>query len=131
MGLRGPKPGTRLSGRQKGTPNKRTVARAAMVDQAIAEGETPLEFMLKIMRDEKRPPKAKPSELIAIMSMRFEAAKAAAPYIHPKPTALPPPKDNPEEYACKIRQYVDAVDNSMGVEPSGEESAAVRGVAKQ
>lgn len=122
----------KTGGRTKGTLNRKTVVRAALVDKAIAEGETPLEFMLKIMRDEKRPPKAKPSELIALLSMRFEAAKAAAPYVHPKPTALPPPKDNPEEYARKIRESVGDVDRSMGLEPSGDEkTAAVRGVVER
>jgi hypothetical protein len=40
---------------------------------AQAGGITPLDYMLGLLRDESLPP-----------DMRFEAAKAAAPYVHPK-----------------------------------------------
>lgn len=56
------------AGRKKGVPNKRTAEVQAAVE---ASGITPLEFMLKIMR----------SETVDEMA-RFEAAKAAAPYVH-------------------------------------------------
>lgn len=39
----------------------------------MAAGITPLEYMLSILRDEQ-----------ADKSQRFEAAKAAAPYVHPR-----------------------------------------------
>lgn len=58
------------AGRPKGSANKRT---REIADKAASEGLTPLEFMLQILRDEK-----------AEMGQRFEAAKHAAPYIHPK-----------------------------------------------
>lgn len=49
----------------------------------MAEGITPLEFMLKVMRQEL--PENAPVKLqIAHQAMQFEAAKAAAPYIHPR-----------------------------------------------
>lgn len=64
--MRGVKTG---GGSRKGKPNKATAAKA----KAIAEsGLTPLDYMLQVMRD---------GETEAI---RFEAAKAAAPYVHPK-----------------------------------------------
>ena len=70
----GPRPG---SGRKKGTKNPATLAKEALLSEVIAkavEGETtPLEVMLTIMRDPATEP-----------SMRFEAAKAAAPYVHPR-----------------------------------------------
>lgn len=66
----GSKPGERRGGRKKGSPNKATAAKAAEV---AASGITPLDFMLNTMRNEASPP-----------DLRFEAAKAAAPYIHPK-----------------------------------------------
>lgn len=70
----GSKPGERRGGRQKGTPNRATAAKAAEV---AASGLTPLDFMLSRMRDELAP-----------MDDRFEAAKAAAPYVHAKLAAI-------------------------------------------
>jgi hypothetical protein len=40
--------------------------------------------MLAIMREESLPEDADAAQIIAMKAMRFEAAKAAAPYIHPK-----------------------------------------------
>lgn len=68
------------AGRKKGIPNKRTQALQAAVE---ASGVTPLDFMLGIMRGEA-PEGAQAAEQIAFASLRFEAAKAAAPYVHPK-----------------------------------------------
>ena len=74
----GARPG---AGRKKGSPNKKTAA----VQKAVAEsGITPLEFMLNVMRQEISPEGANGAEQIAFHSLRFEAAKAAAPYVHAK-----------------------------------------------
>lgn len=62
--------GRKTGGRQKGTPNKATGATAA---QIAASGLTPLDFMLKVLRDENRD-----------AAERMDAAKAAAPYVHPR-----------------------------------------------
>jgi hypothetical protein len=68
--------GQRYGGRQKGTKNKATVARekghAEILEQAAAEGETPLQYMLRVMRTSND---AKRKDAMAI---------AAAPYIHPR-----------------------------------------------
>ena len=65
-----PKGIRKTGGRMKGTPNKATAAKAA----AIAEtGLTPLDYMLQVMRD----PLAEPAR-------RLDAAKAAAPFVHPR-----------------------------------------------
>ena len=40
--------------------------------------------MLEIMRDDSCPEGADAGQRIAFEAMRFEAAKAAAPYIHPR-----------------------------------------------
>lgn len=63
--------GKRLgAGRKPGSPNKATAAR----EKAIREsGLTPLDYMLKLMRNSKLD-----------LDARLEAAKAAAPYVHPK-----------------------------------------------
>lgn len=58
------------AGRKAGTPNKATQERQKKV---ASTGITPLDYMLKVMRDDK-----------ADASRRDEMAKAAAPYVHPK-----------------------------------------------
>lgn len=70
----GARPG---SGRKPGTKNSATIAKQAALEEviarAVADECTPLEVMLTIMRDPASP-----------AAMRFEAAKAAAPYVHPR-----------------------------------------------
>lgn len=70
----GPRPG---SGRPKGAKSYTTKAKEAVLaevlNRAVENETTPLEVMLTIMRDPATEP-----------SMRFEAAKAAAPYVHPR-----------------------------------------------
>jgi hypothetical protein len=67
---RGSAPGERRGGRQKGTPNKLT----AEVQAAIAEtGETPRDYMLRVMRDET-----------VDHARRDAMARAVAPYCHPQ-----------------------------------------------
>lgn len=57
-------------GRKKGSRNKATAAREAEIAKS---GLTPLQYMLKVMRDQKAP-----------RELRLEAASKAAPYVHPK-----------------------------------------------
>lgn len=73
----GSRPG---AGRKKGKPNKvvavRRQANREAVDAAKAAGETPLEYMLNVMRtsdDDKR---------------RDAMAIAAAPFIHPRLSSI-------------------------------------------
>jgi hypothetical protein len=58
------------AGRKKNSPNRATRERQARV---AATGTTPLDYLLEIMRDEKADP-----------VVRLDAAKSAAPYIHPR-----------------------------------------------
>lgn len=68
------------AGRKPGATTKKT---REIADRAAEEGVTPLEFMLQVMRSE--PPEGlEGNALVQAMSMRFEAAKAAAPYMHPR-----------------------------------------------
>jgi len=66
--------GRKTGGRQKGTTNKKT---QAVIDAVEKEGLTPLQFLLKVMRDTGDE-----------MPVRIDAAKAAAPYIHAKLSAV-------------------------------------------
>lgn len=70
----GPRPG---SGRPKGAKSKTTIMKESVLEEvltrAIQDETTPLEVMLTIMRDPASP-----------AAMKFEAAKAAAPYVHPR-----------------------------------------------
>lgn len=62
--------GKKFAGRKAGVPNKKTVETIQNIEQS---GLTPLQFLLEIMRDVVQEPAA-----------RIDAAKAAAPYVHPK-----------------------------------------------
>lgn len=62
--------GLKTGGRQKGSVNRKTAETQAAVE---ASGITPLDYMLKVMRDES-----------ADFGARLDAAKSAAPYVHAK-----------------------------------------------
>lgn len=66
---RGSRPGERRGGRQKGVPNKRT---AAMLAEMRATGEMPLEYMLRVMRDEGDPAKEAKAIAKAIVRQGLE-----------------------------------------------------------
>src|SRR3954463_9800682 len=82
--MSGSKRGERRGGRQKGTPNKLTAKREAEI---AASGLTPLDYMLGIVRAET-PPGLDATVAVARETLRFEAAKAAAPYCHPRLPAV-------------------------------------------
>ena len=69
--------GVRQGGRRQGTPNKRTLERQAEMDELLAAGDSPLAYMLGVMRDGRADP-----------AMRLEAARTAAPYCHPRLSAV-------------------------------------------
>lgn len=60
----------KTGGRQKGTPNKATVAKALEI---ASTGLTPLDYMVSVYRDARQK-----------LEIRLDAAKAAAPYVHPR-----------------------------------------------
>lgn len=74
MARGGKRPG---AGRPAGAANKRT---REIADKLVSEGLSPLEYMLSVMRDEG-----------ADKERRDEMAKAAAPYVHPRLTAITAP----------------------------------------
>lgn len=73
------------AGRKAGSATKKT---RAIADRAMEEGISPLEFMLQIMRTEASDSIEDDRVRQSIMEMRFEAAKAAAPYVHPRLAAI-------------------------------------------
>lgn len=66
--------GQKTGGREAGTRNKRT---QALLDLAEA-GETPCGFALRVMWDQTKDE-----------ALRMQAAKLAAPYVHPRPNPEP------------------------------------------
>jgi hypothetical protein len=58
------------SGRKRGSPNRVTQAQR---DAIIASGLTPLDYLLSVLRNEEMD-----------VHTRMDAAKAAAPYVHPR-----------------------------------------------
>jgi hypothetical protein len=76
------------AGRKVGSATART---REIADKAAEEGVTPLEYMLSVMRDE-----ANPSDV------RMDAAKSAAPYIHPKLSSI--------EASVSVSQHEAALD---------------------
>lgn len=54
-----------------------TEVRQDMIARATAKGITPLEFMLEVLRDTTQD-----------FAARFDAAKSAAPYVHPRLAAV-------------------------------------------
>ena len=69
----GAKPGERRGGRTKGTKNKKTLTKLAALTRDIAKNETPLDFLLRVMRNGRLG-----------LPVRMDAAKAALPFVHPK-----------------------------------------------
>ena len=67
-------PGFKTGGRKKGSKNKKKLVAELTHDvtvQAVQNGETPLEYMLRVMRDQ-----------LQDYDRRDKMAKAAAPYVH-------------------------------------------------
>jgi hypothetical protein len=75
---RGSQPGERRGGRQRGTPNKKTLLKSAAIDAAaINPNVSPLGFLLGLMRNQGLP-----------MALRIDMAATAAPLFHAKPKAV-------------------------------------------
>jgi hypothetical protein len=66
--------GKKTGGRRKGSRNKSTIA---LEQELAASGETPKDYMLRVMRDET-----------VDYARRDAMAKAAAPYCHPHLTSV-------------------------------------------
>lgn len=65
------------AGRKKGSVAKHRKLANEVTARAVGDGQSPLEFLLGVMRDPERPDKD-----------RLFAANAAAAYVHPKLSAV-------------------------------------------
>lgn len=63
----------KTGGRQRGTPNKRTLERQTAIAAIKASGRDPVSFFADLLKNEDVP-----------LDLRFAAAKELAPYVHPK-----------------------------------------------
>src|SRR3954469_21187940 len=77
-----PKGHPKTGGRQKGTVDK--IKREAIL---AAQGITPLDYLMMLVRAETEPG-LDPAVAKARETLRFEAAKAAAPYVHARLQAV-------------------------------------------
>lgn len=87
MAQGGKRPG---AGRPKGLRNRKTVA---AVEEIAKTGETPLQYMLRVMRDPKQS-----------AERRDWAAEKAAPYVHAKLQSIEGVPDKPIEFVDKTSE---------------------------
>jgi hypothetical protein len=85
------------AGRKVGSLTKRT---QAIVEGAAASGETPLEFMLRLMRDTSAPE-----------HLRADMAKSAAPYVHPRLSATELKGTENTQLTIEILRFADDPDD--------------------
>jgi hypothetical protein len=104
---RGSKPGERHGGRQRGTPNKKTLIKNALFLAAAADlNRSPLDYMLALMRDPQVP-----------LGLRIEVAVAAAPFVHAKPEPVRKKQSDPIDLKFKSLEAKPSADGSGGVQP--------------
>tara|TARA_Y100000004_G_scaffold75872_1_gene85358 strand:+ start:5911 stop:6303 length:393 start_codon:yes stop_codon:yes gene_type:complete len=111
MGIRGPKPGTpRVGGRDKGTPNKKTVAlqervKKFMQQQGIKNFD-PLVALAGIAVDKATP-----------LKLKVESLKELAQYLHPKRRAVEVSGEqtiNVQEKEKKLKEIDDLLEEIEG-----------------
>jgi hypothetical protein len=85
-----------VRGRPRGARNKRT---RAVLEAAEAGGELPLDYMLRVMRDSKVP-----------HDRRDDMAKSAAPYLHPKLSAVDQRLNAGGDEMSALRQFLKSID---------------------
>jgi hypothetical protein len=93
------------AGRKPGVPNTKT---KELVERVEASGLTPLDYMLSLLRDDKKPE-----------DVRFEAAKAAAPYVHARLAAV----EHSGDMTMRHEDALDEFDDGAGADdpPPAEE----------
>ena len=77
----------RGAGRKPGGANRKT---REIADRAAVDGVIPLEYLLKVLR-QPAPEGADALTQLELDKLRLDAAKSAAPYMHPRPSAIDAP----------------------------------------
>ena len=114
---RGSRPGERRGGRQRGTPNKKTLIKNAVFLAAAAEhNRSPLEFMLALMRDPQ-----------VQLDLRIEIATAAAPFVHARPEPARNRRPDPLDLRDRLADTGDLTFQKLDSQPAAESSAAGSG----
>lgn len=83
------------AGRKRGAATRKT---REIADRAAEAGVSPLEYLLTRMRDESETP-----------AMRLDAAKSAAPYVHPRLANIE------HKGSLAIRKAADLTDDELAV----------------
>jgi hypothetical protein len=110
---RGSKPGERRGGRQRGTPNKKTLIKNAVFLVAASDpNRSPLEFMLAWMRDPQVP-----------FDLRIDMAAQAAPFVHARPEPARRKRPDPLDLRDRLGDTGDLKFETREVRPGAEGSA--------
>jgi hypothetical protein len=110
---RGSKPGERRGGRQRGTPNKKTLIKNAVFLAAAADpNRSPLDFMLALMRDPQVP-----------FDLRIDMAAQAAPFVHARPEPARRKRPDPLDVRDRLGETGDLKFETREVRPGAEGSA--------
>jgi hypothetical protein len=109
---RGSRPGERRGGRQRGTPNKKTLIKNAVFLVAASDpNRSPLEFMLALMRDPQVP-----------LDLRIEMASQAAPFVHARPEPTRKTRPDPLDLRDRLGETGDLKFETLAEKPAAEAS---------
>jgi hypothetical protein len=109
---RGSKPGERRGGRQRGTPNKKTLIKNAVFLAAASDpNRSPLDFMLALMRDLQVP-----------LDLRIEMAAEAAPYVHARPEPARKTRPDPLDLRDRLDETGALKFETLAEKPAAEAS---------
>src|SRR4029077_16747072 len=115
---RGSRPGERRGGRQRGTPNKKTLLKNAVFLAAASDrDQSPLDFMLALMRDPQLP-----------LDTRLEMAATAAPFVHARPEPVRKTRPDPLDLRDRLMDTADIGDVKFGrldAKPDGAEDGGL------
>jgi hypothetical protein len=109
---RGSRPGERRGGRQRGTPNKKTLIKNAVFCAAAADpSRSPLDFMLALMRDPQ-----------VSLDLRLEMAAAASPFVHARPEPARNKRPDPLDLRDRLMDTGDLKFEKFEAKPAAEGS---------
>src|SRR6202158_2423956 len=113
---RGSRPGERRGGRQRGTPNKKTLIKNALFLAAAEPNRSPLDVMLALMRDPQVP-----------FGMRLDMASIAAPYVHARPAPVRKRRPDPLDLRDRLGDGGGLKVGKLDAKPDAAKPTADRG----